>query len=109
MRLFQFRFIQAAIASTKGCFHRRKTPFKRGDCVAKIVPTRCQCSGEDRIGGVGAVRYPGVFLFGGDVAVEETDGAIKIIHHSPDYRGFSKHSCTRNLKMTLVFHLQAPK
>jgi hypothetical protein len=65
----------------RGCFDRREAFFKRGDCVPKIVPTRCQCSGEDWIGRVGAVRYPGTPLFGGNVGVDETDGEIEIIHH----------------------------
>jgi hypothetical protein len=93
----------------KGWFNRRKALFKHSDSAPEIVSTRCQCSGEDRIGRVGAVKYAGTFLFGGDVALKETDGAIKVVHHSPDHRGFSKRSCIRNLKMTLVFHLRAPK
>jgi hypothetical protein len=88
---------------------RREALFKRGDCVAKIVPTRCQCYGEDRIGRLGAVRYPGTFFFGGNVAIEEPDEAIEVANHRADLGRFPYRDVARPLKMTLVFHLQAPK
>ena len=93
----------------RGCFNRRKALFKHSHSAPEILSTRCQCSGEHRIGRVGAVKYAGTFLFGGDVALKEPDGAIKVVHNAPDHRGFSKRSCIRNLKMTLVFHLRTPK
>ena len=55
------------------------------------------------MGGVGAVRYPGPFLFGGNVAIKKLNVTIEIADHLPDLhrvplRGFA------SIKMTLGFH-----
>ena len=54
------------------------------------------------MGGVGAVRYPGPFLFGGNVAIKKLNVTIEIADHLPDLhrvplRGFA------SIKMTLGF------
>jgi hypothetical protein len=81
----------------------RKPLFERSDSVPKIVAARCENPRENRIGGVGSVKYPGAFLFGSNVAIEQLDNAIEIADHLPDLyrlslRGFA------SIKMTLVSH-----
>ncbi len=58
---------------------------------------------ENRIRGVGSIRYPGPLLFSGNVATEQLDDAIEVADHLPDrhslpMRGFA------SIKMTLVSH-----
>jgi hypothetical protein len=81
----------------------RKPLFERSDSVPKIVAARCENPRENRIGGVGSVKYPGAFLFGSNVAIEQLDDAIEIADHLSDLyrlslRGFA------SIKMTLVSH-----
>ena len=55
-----------------------KSLFESRDGAQKIVPARDQRPGEDRIVDPGAVEYAGLFLFSGDVAIEDLDDAIDI-------------------------------
>jgi hypothetical protein len=52
-----------------------------------------------------AIGYPRMFLFGGNVAVEDLDDAVEIGNQYPDLRRFSQ--CTLVFIPT-VFHFRAP-
>jgi hypothetical protein len=66
----------------------RKSLFERSDGVPKIVAARCQRPGEHRIGGIGAIGYPGTIFLGGNVAIEDPDDAIEVANHCGDSRHF---------------------
>jgi hypothetical protein len=55
-----------------------KSLFEHSDGVLKIVSAPRQRPGEDRIGGVERIRHPRAFPFGGNVAVQDLDYAIKV-------------------------------
>ena len=57
---------------------RPKAQFKRSDGFPKIISARYEHPGGHRIG-VGVIGYPGAFLFGNNVAVEDLDDAIDAI------------------------------
>jgi hypothetical protein len=80
----------------------RKSLFERSDGLHKIISAGCQRPGEHRILYVGAVEYAGLFLFSGDIAVENLDDAIDV---GIQYSCLQRIPCWgRAPKMTLVFH-----
>ena len=80
----------------------RKSLFERSDGVHKIISAGCQRPGEHRILYLGAVEYAGLFLFSGDIAVENLDDAIDV---GNQYSCLQRIPCWgRAPKMTLVFH-----
>ncbi len=44
--------------------------------------------GERRVGGIGAIEYPGTFLLGGDIAIQDPDEALEIANHFADLYRF---------------------
>ena len=54
------------------------TLLKRGDGVRENVSARRERPGKHRIFGMETIEYPGMFLFGGDVIVEDLDDAIEV-------------------------------
>jgi hypothetical protein len=80
-----------------------KAFLQRRDRVQKITAPRCETPSENRVGGVGSVKYPGPFLFGGNVGIEQFDAAIELANHLPYQHGLPLRAFAR-IKMTLVFH-----
>ena len=62
--------------------------FERRDGIPKIVAPRCRRPGERRVGGIGAIEYPGTFLLGGDIAIQDPDEALEIANHFADLYRF---------------------
>jgi hypothetical protein len=100
-------FAYASSATKLSLIKLRKPPFERSDCVRKIISARCQRPGEHRILYLGAVEYAGLFLFSGDIAVENSHDAGDVGNQYPCLQRFPCWS--RTPKMTLVFHFACSK
>jgi hypothetical protein len=85
----------------------RKLPLERSDSFLKIISAGCQRPGEHRILYLGAVEYAGLFLFSGDIAVENLHDASDVGNQFSCLQGFP--CWGRAPKMTLMFHCIAPK
>jgi hypothetical protein len=65
-----------------------KSLLQRRDGVPKIVAARRERSGEHRIFDPRRIEYPGLLLFGRDVAAKDLNDTVDVSNQCPRSQGF---------------------
>jgi hypothetical protein len=77
--------------------------IQRVDSLEQIIAPRGECTCEDRVGSIGAVKHLEAMFFTGNVGIEQPDSPVELVNHV-DYLRCLPFCSRARIKMTLVSH-----